>query len=115
MMYVPKRNDIVWLDFEPTKGKEIGKYRPAFILSHEIYNKSTGLIICCPISTSIRGKATEVPIEGLESPSVVATTLVQTLDWRERHIKFIKQAEPQIYDEVIKRVILLLGGEHLLK
>ena len=93
MMYVPKRNDIVWLDFEPTKGKEIGKYRPAFILSHEIYNKSTGLIICCPIST----------------------TLVQTLDWRERHIKFIKQAEPQIYDEVIKRVILLLGGEHLLK
>ena len=100
MMYVPKRNDIVWLDFEPTKGKEIGKYRPALILSHEIYNKSTGLIICCPISTSIRGKATEVPIEGLESPSVVATTLVQTLDWRERHIKFIKQAEPQIYDEV---------------
>ena len=115
MMYVPKRNDIVWLDFEPTKGKEIGKYRPAFILSHEIYNKSTGLIICCPITTSIRGKATEVPIEGLESPSVVATTLVQTLDWHERHIKFIKQAEPQIYDEVLKRVILLLGGEHLLK
>ena len=25
--YIPDRNDIVWLDFEPTKGKEIGKYR----------------------------------------------------------------------------------------
>ena len=25
--YVPDRNDIVWLDFEPSKGKEIGKYR----------------------------------------------------------------------------------------
>ncbi len=24
--YVPERQDIVWLDFEPTKGKEIGKY-----------------------------------------------------------------------------------------
>lgn len=67
-MYVPKRNDIVWLDFEPTKGKEIGKYRPALILSHEIYNK-TGLIICCPISTSIRGAITEVPIEGLKDIS----------------------------------------------
>jgi len=22
--YIPARNDIVWLDFEPTKGKEIG-------------------------------------------------------------------------------------------
>ncbi len=114
-MYVPKRNDIVWLDFEPTKGKEIGKYRPALVLSHEIYNKSTGLIICCPISTSVRGAITEVPIEGLDGPCVVATTLVQTLDWRERHIKFIKQAESHVYDEVLKRVILLLGGEHLLK
>jgi mRNA interferase MazF len=30
--YVPDRNEIVWLDFEPTKGREIGKYRPALIL-----------------------------------------------------------------------------------
>ena len=22
--YIPERNDVVWLDFEPTKGKEIG-------------------------------------------------------------------------------------------
>ena len=36
--YVPERNDIVWLDFEPTKGKEIGKYRPALVLSGRAYN-----------------------------------------------------------------------------
>ncbi|MGR6982134.1 type II toxin-antitoxin system PemK/MazF family toxin [Testudinibacter sp. P27/CKL/0425] len=114
-MYIPKRNDIVWLDFEPTKGKEIRKYRPALILSHEIYNKSTGLIICCPISTSIRGAKTEVPITNLASPCVVATTLIQTLDWKTRKVKLIDVAEPHIYDEVLKRVIPLLGGEHLLK
>lgn len=28
-VYIPDRNDIVWLDFEPTEGKAIGKYRPA--------------------------------------------------------------------------------------
>ncbi|EEV7173302.1 type II toxin-antitoxin system PemK/MazF family toxin, partial [Escherichia coli] len=50
-MFVPKRGDICWLDFEPQKGKEIGKYRPALILSHEQYNRLTGLVICCPIST----------------------------------------------------------------
>ncbi|NHX33954.1 MazF family transcriptional regulator, partial [Escherichia coli] len=27
--YIPRRNDIIWLDFDPTKGKEIGKYWPA--------------------------------------------------------------------------------------
>jgi mRNA interferase MazF len=24
--YIPERKDIVWLDFEPVKSKEIGKY-----------------------------------------------------------------------------------------
>ncbi|EBF7357621.1 MazF family transcriptional regulator, partial [Salmonella enterica subsp. enterica serovar Edinburgh] len=54
-MFIPKRGDICWLDFEPTNGKEIGKYRPVLILSHETYNRLTGLVICCPISTSVRG------------------------------------------------------------
>ncbi|MFP1453754.1 type II toxin-antitoxin system PemK/MazF family toxin [Escherichia coli] len=31
-MFVPKRGDICWLDFEPQKREEIGKYRPALIL-----------------------------------------------------------------------------------
>jgi mRNA interferase MazF len=70
--YVPDRNDIIWLDFEPTKGQEIGKYRPTLVLSSKSYNQQTGLLICCPISTSIRGGATEVLINNLEQPSVVA-------------------------------------------
>ncbi len=114
-MYIPRRNDIIWLDFEPTKGKDVGKYRPTLVLSHEIYNKSTGLVICCPISSSIRGAKTEVTLYNLEAPSVVATTLIQTLDWRNRKAKFITVAEPSIYDQVLSRIIPLLGGEHLLK
>jgi len=31
--FIPGRKDVVWLDFEPAKGKEIGKYRPALVLS----------------------------------------------------------------------------------
>ncbi|MCL2899848.1 type II toxin-antitoxin system PemK/MazF family toxin [Brenneria tiliae] len=113
-MFIPKRGDICWLDFEPTKGKEIGKYRPALILSHETYNRLTGLIICCPVSTSVRGAPTEVPVTNLEQPCVVATTLVQTLDWRQCKAKLITTAEDGLYDEVLLRLIPLIGGEHLL-
>lgn len=113
-MFLPGRGDICWLDFEPTKGKEIGKYRPALILSHETYNRLTGLVICCPISTSIRGAPTEVPVTNLETPCVVAATLIYSLDWRERKIKFITAAESGLSDEVLARVIPLIGGEHLL-
>jgi mRNA interferase MazF len=109
--YIPDRNDIVWLDFDPTKGKEIGKYRPTFVLSSKIYNKNTGLMICCPISTSIRGNITEVRIDCLDKPSVIAAGIVQTLSWKDRKIKHIARAEAGILDEVLCRLIPLMGGE----
>lgn len=112
--YTPERNDIVLLDFEPTKGKEIGKYRPALILSSQIYNSNTGLVICCPISTSIRGALTEVNINNLDKPSVVAASLIQTLSWRERKIRFVIKAQKGVMDEVLFRLLPLIGADRLI-
>lgn len=111
--YVPERNEIVWLDFEPTKGKEIGKYRPALVLSGKAYNKATGLLICCPISTSIRHAPTEVPVNNLDSPSVVASNLVTTLDWRAQKVKKVATAEAGVYEEVLLRIIPLIGADQV--
>jgi len=111
--YVPDRNEIVWLDFEPTKGKEIGKYRPALILSGEAYNRATGLLICCPISTSIRGAVTEVMVSNLQTPSVVAANLVMTLDWTQRKARKAAEAEPGVMDAVLLRLLPLIGAERL--
>ncbi len=113
-MYLPKRGDICWLDFEPTKGKEIGKYRPSLILSHETYNQVTGLVMCMPVSSSIRGAPTEVPVNNLSAPCVVATTLIHTMDWRHRQAKFIAVAEDGVFNDVLARIIPLIGGESLL-
>ncbi len=111
--YIPKRNDIIWLDFEPVKGKEIGKYRPALVLSSKEYNQQTGLLICCPISTSIRGQATEVPVTNLDKPSVVASSLIQTLSWKDRNAKKIITAENGVMEDVLLRLIPLIGAESL--
>ncbi len=113
--YIPERNDIVWLDFDPVKGKEIGKYRPALILSSAEYNQKTGLLICCPVSTSIRGGPTEVPVNNLESPSVVAASLIQTLSWKERKPKFIVQADEGVRNDVLMRLIPLIGADQLIE
>lgn len=101
------------VDFEPVKGKEIGKYRPAFVLSSKEYNKKTGLVICCPISTSIRGALTEVEISNLDQKSVVAASLVQTLSWKDRKAKFIVKAEDDVIKEVLMRLIPLIGASEL--
>ncbi|MGF1804068.1 type II toxin-antitoxin system PemK/MazF family toxin [Aliivibrio sifiae] len=111
--YTPNRNEIIWIDFEPVKGKEIGKYRPALVLSSKEYNQQTGLLICCPISTSIRGGTTEVPVNNLEKPSVVAASLVQTLSWKERNVKLIAVAEKNVMKNVLMRLIPLIGADTL--
>ncbi|OGT38628.1 MAG: MazF family transcriptional regulator [Gammaproteobacteria bacterium RIFCSPHIGHO2_12_FULL_38_14] len=112
--YIPERFDVIFLDFEPKKGKEIGKYRPAFVLSSKAYNKKTGLLICCPISTSIRGHLTEVPIDGLEKSSVIASSIVQTLSWQNRKAKFIKKVSPEILEAVLQRLLPLIGADEFL-
>lgn len=112
--YVPERKDIIMLDFEPTKGNEIGKYRPAIVLSSKLYNKKTGLLICCPISTSIRGGSTEVPVNNIDHPSVVAASLVQTFAWGARKAKKIAVADEGVFDSVLLRLLPLLGAEEIL-
>lgn len=112
--YIPDRFDVIFLDFEPKKGKEIGKYRPALVLSSKEYNKKTGLLICNPISTSIRGHLTEVPIDGLEKPSVVASSIIQTLSWQDRKAKFIKKVDHEIFQAVLQRLLPLIGAHEFL-
>lgn len=113
VQYIPKRNEIIWLDFEPVKGKEIGKYRLALVLSSKEYNQQTGLLICCPISSSIRGQVTEVPVNNLDKPSVVASSLIQTLSWKDRKAKKITIAESGVMESVLIRLIPLIGAESL--
>lgn len=113
--FVPERNDIIWLDFEPPRGREIGKYRPALVLSSRAYNEQTGLLICCPISSSIRGSLTEVAVSNLETPSVVASNLIQTLSWRTRAAKLIVAAETGVLEQVLLRIIPLIGADEIIE
>lgn len=101
------------MDFEPTKGKEIGKC-PTLVLSSKEYNGKTGLVICCPISTSIRGGLTEVSIANLDKPSVVAASLIQTLSWQERKVKFIVEADPDVMRDILYRIVTLIGADKIL-
>ena len=113
--YIPERRDVVWLDFEPAKGTEIGKYRPALVLSSREYNHKTGLLICCPISSSIRGDATEVPISDLDKPSVITARLVQTLSWKERMVRKIMTAGKDEFRETLLRLLPLIGATEVLE
>jgi mRNA interferase MazF len=81
--YAPDAGDIVWLHFDPQAGHEQAGHRPAVVLSPVGYNGKTGLMLCCPMTTQIRGYPFEVVIAG-SRPSAVLADQVKSLDWRSR-------------------------------
>jgi mRNA-degrading endonuclease toxin of MazEF toxin-antitoxin module len=58
--YIPKRGDIVWINFDPAAGQEQKGKRPALILSLETFNKHFGMAVAAPITSRVRGHAFEV-------------------------------------------------------
>src|ERR1700729_718249 len=49
--YVPDAGHIVWLDFDPQAGREQGRRRPALVLTDQTYNRASGLIVVCPLTS----------------------------------------------------------------
>ncbi len=84
--YTPERGDIVWLSFDPQSGHEQAGHRPALVLSPKAYNAKTGLMLCCPMTTRMKGYPFEVVLAG-SPPSAVLADQVKSLDWRARRAK----------------------------
>jgi mRNA interferase MazF len=81
--FVPEAGDMIWLDFDPQTGHEQAGHRPAVVLSPAAYNGRIGLLVCCPVTTKIKGYPFEVPLSG-SPPSVALADQVKSLDWRRR-------------------------------
>lgn len=105
--YVPDVGDIVWLDFNPQTGHEQAGNRPAIVLSPQAYNQ-TGLMICCPITSKIKGYPFEVAIAG-KIPNVALSDQVKNLDWRARNAQFKGKASPDEIDDIKEKIASLLN------
>lgn len=105
--YTPARGDIVWLHFDPQAGHEQAGHRPALVLSPERYNRLSGMMICCPLTTRIKGYPFEVAAGG-DPPSVILADQVKSLDWRARRAEHKGRATPQVMAEVDARLRALL-------
>lgn len=107
--YVPEAGDIVWLNFTPQAGHEQGGHRPALVVSPAAYNGKTGLMICCPMTTQIKGYPFEVAISGAPTTSVVLSDQVKSLDWRVRNAKRKGKATADELAEVRAKIHALIG------
>ena len=106
--YVPDAGDLVWLHFNPQAGHEQAGHRPALVLSPAEYNGKTSLMICCPITSQIKGYPFEVVMGG-KRPGVALADQVKSLDWVVRKAKFKGKVAPSELAEARAKIVALIG------
>jgi mRNA interferase MazF len=107
--YVPEAGDIAWLYFDPQAGHEQAGHRPALVVSPSVYNGRTGLMLCCPLTTQIKGYPFEVTIAG-DGASVALADQVKSLDWVARKARFKGKVGPIELSEVRAKIRALVGS-----
>lgn len=109
--YVPDASDVVWLEFDPQAGHEQAGHRPALVISPASYNRKTGLMVCCPITTRIKGHPFEVLtiVDGVEC--AVLSDQIKSLDWKVRRArkKAAVSADVMIHVRAKVKALLMLA------
>lgn len=90
-IHIPQKGDIVWINFDPSAGKEIQKRRLGLIVSKYEFNRKTLFAIICPITSTIRNILTRYTLpEELETTGQVVISQLKSLDFRVRNLKQIE-------------------------
>jgi len=100
--YIPRKGDFVALTFDPQSGHEQRGRRPALVVSNDLFNKSTGLCIACPVTNTRRDFPFHVSIpEDQSVTGVVMVEQVKSIDFRARDVKRIGSAPESVLEEVL--------------
>jgi mRNA interferase MazF len=106
--YVPDAGEVVWLEFDPQAGHEQAGHRPALVISPASYNRRSGLMVCCPVTTRIKGHPFEVVVRIDGVDSAVLSDQVKSLDWRARRARKKAAVSDDVMIEVRARIKALL-------
>lgn len=86
-MMETKRGDVIDIDFDPARGHEIRKTRPAVVVQNDIGNQYSPLVIVAPIRGAEHLKRlypVVVPAEkgtgGLDKKSIIQCDQIKSLD-----------------------------------
>ena len=106
--YIPQKQDLqdlIWIDFNPSVGKEIQKRRPAVVISSRAYSQQTGFVAVCPIThgqKKLRERGLLVPVRSSKIDGWVNPFQLHTFDFRERSADFISQMPTADFQKVVQ-------------
>lgn len=108
--YTPEAGDIVHVHFELPPRHRGPDYKPALVISPAVYNKKSGLMMCCAIASEAKGYPFEVPLAATSGQTVLADQ-VKSLGWPGIKISHQGRASPEELAAVrAKLMALILPG-----
>ncbi len=105
--YIPKQGDVVFLDFNPIKGHEQAGFRPAIVISNNVFNQNTKMVIICPITSNDKEFPTHYKLE--DTKDVHGSVLcehIRSIDYEIRNLKFVEK----LSDNDLISIITLLNA-----
>lgn len=107
-----KRGDVYWVNLNPTVGSEIQKVRPCVIISNNLANQFSEVIIVAPITSQKLEKIYphEVLIKNIEklSNSKIKINQIRAID-KKRLGRIITKLDSLTMNEVDRALVLHLG------
>ena len=100
-----KQGMIIKLNFNPQIGHEQAGYRPAVVISNNVFNNKAKLAIVCPITNTDNKFPLHIALdERTKTKGVILCEHLKSLDLRKRKYEFIENISKDILDNVINTV-----------
>ena len=99
---MPEQGDIVFLYFNPTKGHEQIGFRPAVVISTNIFYQNTKMVIVCPITSNEKEFPTHYKLE--DTKNVHGSVLcehIRSTDYEIRNLKFVEKLSENNFISII--------------
>lgn len=97
-----KQGTIIKINFNPQTGHEQAGYRPAVVISNDIFNDKTKLSIVCPITNTNNHFPLHIPLDNrTKTTGVILCEHIKALDLNSRTYQVIEDLPKDILENVI--------------
>lgn len=97
-----KQGTIIKINFNPQAGHEQAGYRPAVVISNNIFNEKAKLSIVCPITNTNNHFPLHIPLdERTTTTGVILCEHIKALDLKSRTYQEIEELPKDILKQVI--------------
>jgi mRNA interferase MazF len=101
--YVPDAGDLIWTDFDPTRGREQAGRRPALVISPAVFTQNTGLAVVCPVTSRIRPFPTSVVLPAsLPIAGEILVSHVRSIDIQARPVRYAGATVPPLVAQLVR-------------